>query len=203
MMLLLVWLFLTQPPACPGHLKEEADRIGARSGRAARAAFIDRALLGCAPDAALMSHAALMYAEAAQAAGNSRLMPKAYSLARSALERDPGRAFGYEILSDVIAIDIDLSNLYRKAVLADSVRHYAAHALALDPNSAKAAYILGRWHLQVAALPPYAAAARTLIAPQAAPGTYADAVRYLELAYRLNPDPEIRMYLDRARAKRP
>lgn len=197
-LLLLLWLTL---PPCQDAQRLEAERIGARSGLAARAAHIGRVLASCEPDAAFMSHAALFHAEAARQARDRRLMPEAYRLARRAVQADPGSAFGYEILSDVIAIDVDLSNLYQKAVLADSIRHYAAHALALDPDRAKAAYILGRWHYEVAELPFYAASARAWITPDAPAGSMTDAVRYLERAYRLNPDPEIRIWLDRARAK--
>jgi tetratricopeptide (TPR) repeat protein len=197
-LLLLLWLTL---PPCRDAQRLEAEQVGARSGRAARAAHIERVMASCEPDAAFMSHAALYLAEAAQQSRNRRLMPEAYRLARQAVRANPGGAFGYEILSDVIAIDVDLSNLYRKAVLADSIRHYAAHALALDPSSAKAAYILGRWHFEVASLPFYAASARALVTPESTPGSIAEAVRYLERAYRLNPDPEIRDWLDRARAK--
>jgi|GEM_PF-6185527 len=197
----IAWLVFWMMPPCTDAARLEAERIGSQAGREARAVYMDLLLSRCEPDAAFMSHAALMFAEAAQASKNGRWLPDAYRLARTAIRTEPGSAFAHEIMSDVIAIDIELTHLFRKAVLADSVRLFATQALRLDPNRAKAAYILGRWHLQVADLPPYAAMIRTMLTPGAYPARYEDAVRYLELAYRLNPDPEIRQWLDVARSK--
>lgn len=200
-MSVLLSLVLFTSLACPDSILDEARRIRDSAGRPAEVRHLRQALAGCEPDARFASATAQRFAEAAREARNPDLLADAYRLGRQAVEMDSRSSYAHEILSEVFAIDLEMSSLYRKAVLSDSVRVHAERALRFDPGNAKALFTLGRWHVEVANLPWYAVAARNLIVRDPVESTNAIAIGYLERAAALRPTDETRFWLGVAYAR--
>lgn len=120
---------------------------------------------------------------------NKRLyMESAYAFAQRAFKADSTQAdasYAMAMTSGKMT-EVETDNKKLVGYIRD-IKYYADKALSLDPNHAKANYILGKWHYDVTAISGFKKAAVKLLYGGLPLGNLEDAAKYMEKCRSLEP----------------